>query len=83
MRIIRFLADASDASLTGILHTDGYGRAPSSATCSATGSHPAAGPASPSCSRLCSPRSSSPIGSYFREHAYETKQPIPEFPVLL
>lgn len=81
MRIIRFLADASDAPLTGILHPDGS-------------AEPILGDLfgdwQPSGRRARIAKLLAPlqpplilaIGLNFREHAHETKQPIPEFPVL-
>jgi 2-keto-4-pentenoate hydratase/2-oxohepta-3-ene-1,7-dioic acid hydratase in catechol pathway len=81
MKFIRFLTDASAAPATGILHADGT-------------AEPIAGDLfgawSPAGRRLRVAKLLAPlqppvilaIGLNFREHARETNQPVPEFPVL-
>ena len=81
MRFIRFLADENDLPITGVLHADGT-------------AEPISGDLlglwQPSGQRVHVAKLLAPIqpavilaiGLNFREHARETKQPTPEFPVL-
>lgn len=81
MKIVRFLTDASDSPLAGILHPDGS-------------AEPILGDLfgdwQPSGRRARVAKLLAPlqpplilaIGLNFREHARETKQPVPEYPVL-
>jgi 2-keto-4-pentenoate hydratase/2-oxohepta-3-ene-1,7-dioic acid hydratase in catechol pathway len=80
MKIIRFLSD-SDIPLTGILHADGSAEPINGdllGVWTPTGRRVRI-------TKLLAPLRPSvilAIGLNFREHALETKQPVPEFPVL-
>ena len=81
MRLIRFLTDATPSPVTGILHPDGSAEPIDGDLFGAW---------QPSGRRVRVVKLLAPvqpsvilaIGLNFREHALETKQPIPEFPVL-
>jgi 2-keto-4-pentenoate hydratase/2-oxohepta-3-ene-1,7-dioic acid hydratase in catechol pathway len=81
MKIIRFLAETSTTPATGILHPDGSAEPIEGdllGTWRPSGRRLRVG-------KLLAPLQPSvilAIGLNFREHALETKQPIPEFPVL-
>ncbi len=81
MKFIRFLTDTSTVPLIGILHDDGYAEPIDGdlfGTWHTTGRRIRV-------AKLLAPLQPPvilAIGLNFREHAHETKQPIPEYPVL-
>jgi 2-keto-4-pentenoate hydratase/2-oxohepta-3-ene-1,7-dioic acid hydratase in catechol pathway len=81
MKIIRFLADTSATPATGILHADGTAEAIRG---DLFGAHALSGRRERVAKLLAplQPPVILAIGLNFREHAHETRQPIPEFPVL-